>query len=209
MASSEGFFPLAATAVASVGVGGAALLLAPLFLRSTSRRLTTADKLVVVWLLYNAIIHWTIEGSFVFLSLTGTVNSAEGLMAELWKEYAKADARWGVSDPNIVSLEILTVFFNGTLTLVLVHAVLTGKSYRHFVQVLVNTCELYGGWITFAPEWLTGNRNLDTSSPFYLWVYLVFFNGLWVVFPVLLLAQSYHAISSNALRSTKKEMKLN
>ena len=68
----------------------------------------------------------------------------------------------------------------------LVHAILSKKPYRHFVQVLVNTCELYGGWMTFAPEWLTGNRNLDTSSPLYLWVYLVFFNGLWVVIPLLL-----------------------
>ncbi|CAI8042476.1 Emopamil-binding protein-like [Geodia barretti] len=195
------WFSLAATAVASVGVGGVALLLGLLLLRSKRRQLSLWDKLAVFWLLYNAIVHWSIEGSFVFLSLTGSVNTAEGLMADLWKEYAKADARWGVSDPTIVSLEILTVFFNGTLTLVLVHAVLAGRSYRHFVQVLVNTCELYGGWMTFAPEWLTGSKNLDTSSPLYLWVYLVFFNGLWVVAPVLLLAQSCLAISSHAKRN--------
>ena len=195
------WFSLAATAVASVGVGGVALLLGLLLLRSKRRQLSLWDKLAVFWLLYNAIVHWSIEGSFVFLSLTGSVNTAEGLMADLWKEYAKADARWGVSDPTIVSLEILTVFFNGTLTLVLVHAVLAGRSYRPFVQVLVNTCELYGGWMTFAPEWLTGSKNLDTSSPLYLWVYLVFFNGLWVVAPVLLLAQSCLAISSHAKRN--------
>ena len=191
-------FSLAATAAASVGVGGVAILLGVFLLRYNRRRLSFGDKLAVFWLLYNAMIHWTIEGSFVFLSLTGSVNMASGIMAELWKEYAKADARWGVSDPTIVSLEILTVFFNGTLTLVLVHAILAGKSYRHYVQVLVNTCELYGGWMTFAPEWLTGSKNLDTSSPLYLWVYLVFFNGLWVVAPLLLLAQSWLAISSSA-----------
>lgn len=46
------------------------------------------------------------------------------------KEYAKADARWGVSDPTIVSLEILTVFFNGFLCVVLVYAIVAHKSYR-------------------------------------------------------------------------------
>ena len=179
-----------------MGIGGVAVFASYFLLRSNRKQLSIGDKIAVVWLLYNAIVHWTLEASFVYLSLTGTVNSAHGLMAELWKEYAKADARWGVSDPTIVSLEILTVFFNGSVTLILVHAILARKTYRHFLQVLVNTCELYGGWMTFAPEWLTGSRNLDTSSPLYLWVYLVFFNELWVVMPLLLLAQSYLAISS-------------
>ena len=30
------------------------------------------------------------------------------------------------------------------------------------------TSELYGGFMTFAPEWLTGSPNLDTSN----WMYL-------------------------------------
>ena len=47
------------------------------------------------------------------------------------------------------------------------------------------------GWMTFCPEWLSGNRNLVTSNPLYLWVYLIFFNGLWVVVPLLLLYQSW------------------
>lgn len=49
----------------------------------------------------------------------------------------------------------------------------------------------YIGWMTFAPEWLTGSPNLVTSNPMYLWVYLIFFNGLWVVIPGLLLVHSF------------------
>ena len=45
--------------------------------------------------------------------------------------------------------------------------------------------------MTFAPEWLTGSPSLVTSNWLYLWVYLVFFNGLWVVIPLALLWQSY------------------
>ena len=37
--------------------------------------------------------------------------------------------------------------------------------------------------MTFCPEWLTSNANLDGSNFMYLWVYLVFFNGLWVLIP--------------------------
>jgi hypothetical protein len=39
------------------------------------------------------------------------------------------------------------------------------------------------GFMTFCPEWLTGNVNLDGSNFMYLWVYLVFFNMLWVFIP--------------------------
>lgn len=37
--------------------------------------------------------------------------------------------------------------------------------------------------MTFCPEWLTGDVNLDTSNWMYLWLYLVFFNTLWVFIP--------------------------
>jgi hypothetical protein len=39
------------------------------------------------------------------------------------------------------------------------------------------------GFMTFCPEWLIGNLNLDGSNFMYMWVYLVFFNGLWVAIP--------------------------
>lgn len=48
--------------------------------------------------------------------------------------------------------------------------------------------------MTFAPEWLTGSSNLDTSNFMYLWVYLVFFNTLWVWFPMWILYESYQNI---------------
>ena len=40
------------------------------------------------------------------------------------------------------------------------------------------------GFMTFCPEWLTGNANLDGSNFMFLWVYLVFFNMLWVFLPL-------------------------
>ena len=48
--------------------------------------------------------------------------------------------------------------------------------------------------MTFAPEWLTGSPNLDTSNFMYLWVYLGFFNTLWVWFPIWFLYEAYQNI---------------
>ncbi|XP_076006220.1 emopamil-binding protein-like [Genypterus blacodes] len=154
-------------------------------------RSSVTERWTLVWLFYDVIVHITLEGPFVYMSLWGTVDTSEGFLAELWKEYGKADSRWLVSDPTIVSLELLTVVLDSLLALLLIYAVLNDKYYRHFVQITLCVCELYGGWMTFCPDWLVGSPHLNTSSWLYLWVYLVFFNGLWVLIPVLLLIQSW------------------
>ncbi|XP_013863984.1 emopamil-binding protein-like [Austrofundulus limnaeus] len=145
------------------------------------------------------------------MSLVGTVEVSEGPLAELWKEYGKADSRWLVSDPTIVSLEILTVVLDSLIALLLIHAIQNDKYYRHFLQVSLCVCELYGGWMTFCPDWLQGSPHLNTSNWLHLWVYLLFFNGIWVLIPVLLLLQSWFCLKDlHALRSaaTKKKKQL-
>ncbi|XP_047407897.1 emopamil-binding protein-like [Sciurus carolinensis] len=150
-----------------------------------------ADRGTLAWLCYDALVHLVLEGPFVYLSLVGNVADSEGLIASLWKEYGKADARWLYFDPTIVSLEILTVVLDGFLALFLIYAIVKDKYYRHFIQITLCVCELYGDWMTFFPEWLIGSPNLDTDNWFYFWVYLVFFNGVWVLIPGLLLWQSW------------------
>lgn len=50
------------------------------------------------------------------------------------------------------------------------------------LDVVVLTTSI-AGFMTFCPEWLTGSVNLDTSNAVYLWLYLTFFNVLWVFIP--------------------------
>lgn len=62
------------------------------------------------------------------------------------------------------------------------------------------------GFMTFCPEWLTNNVNLDVSNFMYLWVYLVFFNTLWVWIPLYALYVAFGEISkafetANAVKS--------
>lgn len=156
-----------------------------------AKKFPLEEKVILIWLVFDVLIHFFVEGPFVVLSLVGTVLESDHFTAHMWKEYAKADHRWGVSDPTIVSLEILTTTIVQACAIVLVYAILKGKYYRHFLQIFVCVCELYGGWMTFCPEWLTGSKNLNTDNFLYLWVYLVFFNGLWVILPGYMLWQSW------------------
>ena len=98
---------------------------------------------------------------------------ASNVFAKLWQEYAKADKRWGGADLGIISLELLTVFIGGPLALYVSDLIRRGggspqggstSAKMWFWGSLLATGELYGGFMTFAPEWLSGNVNLDTSS---------------------------------------------
>jgi len=54
--------------------------------------------------------------------------------------------------------------------------------------------------MTFVPALFEGASNLN-PDPYYLWVYTIGSNGVWVIVPILLLIQSYsHIISALSLK---------
>ncbi|KAK3325518.1 Emopamil-binding protein [Apodospora peruviana] len=110
--------------------------------------------------------------------------------ANLWMVYANADLRWAGVDLGVVSLELLTVFVVGPMACLVCYDIAMKNPRANITMIMLATAEIYGGWMTFCPEWLTGNVNLDTSNFMYLWVYLVFFNMLWVFIPAYAI---YHA----------------
>ncbi|EXJ89161.1 hypothetical protein A1O3_02225 [Capronia epimyces CBS 606.96] len=142
-------------------------------------------------------------------------------MARLWQEYAKADRRWGGADLTVISLEVLTVGLAGPVAVYICYLIAKVvnsddqvvraryQSRLWFAAVMLATGELYGGFMTFAPEWLSGNTALAGEDPVYLWLYLVFFNTLWVFIPFWVLHVAYKEISNTfslayAQTSTKK-----
>ena len=83
----------------------------------------------------------------------------------------------------MISLEILTVCIGGPLAGYIAYLLAkghgdvdatagTGKGRLSgklaFWIIVLAAGELYGGFMTFAPEWLTGSPNLDTSNFMYL-----------------------------------------
>ncbi len=109
--------------------------------------------------------------------------SAGNPFAQLWLVYARADRRWAGADLDVVSLELLTVLVVGPLAVWVCADLARQRARASVLMIVVATAELYGGFMTFCPEWLTGNPNLDATNFMYKWVYLVFFNMLWVFIP--------------------------
>ncbi|PKS05270.1 hypothetical protein jhhlp_008641 [Lomentospora prolificans] len=126
----------------------------------------------------------------------GAQAGGDNPFAKLWMVYARADKRWGGVDLGVVSLELLTVFLDTALAVTVCWCLVKKNPMANVWMIVLATCELYGGFMTFCPEWLTGNVNLDTSNFMYKWVYLVFFNMLWVFIPLYAVYYAIGEISS-------------
>jgi len=140
---------------------------------------TFPEKLALVWFFIDALTHLTIEAGYVWLALTTTALKTDSYMGEIWRQYGRADSRWQVRDANVISLELITVFLMGPMALYQLYLIWTAKTskngsvfngLRHVLQIFICTCELYGGWMTFCPEWVDGSPNLDGSDAILLWV---------------------------------------
>lgn len=182
----------------------------------------TRNRVLFFWHAYDALTHLFIEGSFLYECFNSYTTIPVGLKSEphflgyqdriygaaygkgpsarLWQEYAKADHRWGTSDANVISLELLTVFLGGPTAVYICYLLWKSSSGQTsasakgaakgklwLVAPALATAELYGGFMTFGPEWLTGSTQLETGNAVYLWLYLVFFNMLWVFIPLWIL----------------------
>jgi len=202
-----------ATSAYSLGfvsaIGVVAFLSANAFL---PKRATSIDRFTWIWLMFDALIHLSFEAIFLYYSVFGRqVATSDGILPEMVKEYARADLRWALADPTVVSLEILTVLGAGPMAAYVLKQLAADDPARHYWIIVLCTAEIYGGWMTFCPEWLTGSPNLVTSNPLYLWVYLTFMNGIWVIIPLGLMVDSYKHIASSlrkvqaAKRSVKSE----
>jgi len=123
----------------------------------------------------------------------------------LWREYAKADKRWGGSDLTVISLELLTVFVAGPMAVWICYCLRRQRSDAWFWMSVLATGELYGGFMTFAPEWLSGSPNLETGNFMYLYVYLIFFNTLWVWIPLWILWEAYNNITAAIEQRAKRD----
>ncbi|KAG9233046.1 Emopamil-binding protein [Amylocarpus encephaloides] len=170
---------------------------------------SSSFRILFIWHAFDFLIHTIFEGSFLyncfftyqpfdsathhptmmtnFLGHSDRVYGAaygDNWATKLWMVYAQADKRWGGADLTVISLELLTVLGAGPLAAWICYGIAKRDWKVSFWMVVLATGELYGGFMTFAPEWLTANQNLDGSNFMFLWVYLVFFNMLWVLLPL-------------------------
>ncbi|NWU73808.1 EBP isomerase, partial [Pterocles burchelli] len=200
-----------AGAVAAAGAGLMAVGWAVGGARGGAER-SPARRLALGWFLTCAGIHAVLEGYF---SLRHRDLPADtGLLADVWKEYAKADSRYMTSDDFMVAMETVTAAAWGPLSFLTFLAFLRRHPARYVLQLIVSlgtpgaggfggpshpwtlldgvcppTGQLYGDVLYFATEARVGWTHSD-PHPFYFWGYFVGLNGIWVIIPGILLADA-------------------
>lgn len=148
-------------------------------------------RFLFIWHLADALCHFLLEGSFLyhcffshqpllddaktdlfptpagFLGYNdrvyGAQSGGENPFAMLWMVYAKADKRWAGVDLAVVSLELLTVFFDGPLAVYVCYCLAKKDPKVSIWMIILATCELYGGKLhqyhTYILELGYANRN--------------------------------------------------
>ena len=150
-------------------------------------------RLLFIWHLFDALIHFLFEGSFLYhcfftytqLSshhststishnnggaylghhdrLYGAMHGGDSYTAKVWQEYAKADRRWGGADVTVISLELLTVFGAGPLAVGVCEMLRRGSHKVWFWASVLATAELYGGESVYFTQ-ISGIFPFYTSS---------------------------------------------
>ena len=115
-----------------------------------------------------ALIHLVVEGYVVLDAGFYRSKSKLNFLAEVWKEYAKADSRYATRDAFTICMEFVTAFFVGPLCLFAAHQYCTRGPWRHLAALVASACQLYGDALYFATcafeKGSTPAPNLSTSG---------------------------------------------
>ncbi|KAJ1962275.1 hypothetical protein H4R35_007372, partial [Dimargaris xerosporica] len=183
-------FPLM---VAAVGLTAA--LVAP----RLRPHITRGDRLAFVWCASSIFIQLTLEIYFLFTY--DTLAGSSSLLAELLKEYSKADSRYIFQDPSVIINEALTVWVGAPLLLANMYCLIVQSPHRHPIQIIVSVGHIYGSLLylctNFIDEW-----KYTVPQLYYQYGYFYLLSTPWLVCPALLIYQSWKALCSPAAVTT-------
>ncbi|KAG9742159.1 ebp domain-containing protein, partial [Aureobasidium melanogenum] len=194
---------------------------------------STITRFLFIWHAFDALIHFILEGTFLyncFFSFGPTLLTEPLLPANVYflgragRNYGAAYGEHWHSALWREALDGVCGWAIGLLDLFAVGQREMGK------RVVLDVCACYwralwwiasgdgwfdcrtdhsarSGFMTFVPEWLSGSPNLVTSNWMYKWVYLFFFNTLWVWIPLWILYQGYGVFTSALNTTTPKQKK--
>ena len=151
------------------------------------------ERYSFVWFLMCGLIHCVLEGFYV--ANHNVIQGTKGLLADIWKEYAKSDSRYLTRDPNVLAIEILTAAVIGPLCFICAWYILKRKSRQYTLQMFISTSQLYGVLIYYM------GAGFDefiycSPKPLHFWGYFFGTNAFWVVMPIIMLRNAAAAINS-------------
>lgn len=105
---------------------------------------------------------------------------------QLWKEYSLSDSRYMTSDPFVLCMESITAVLWGPASYLTAYMIATQSAFRHPLQALVSTGQLYGDVLYYATSLFDHYfRGIAYCRPeaYYFWTYYFLMNFFWIVIP--------------------------
>jgi len=140
------------------------------------------------WLLLSGCVHCYLEFHFVvWRSNSSFVNGMD--------LYGAADSRYGRPlESGTAAMELITACISGPLCFLLAFAIASRQPWRHPIQIILSTCQIYGlVWFIIQPIFY--DQKVASDDPFLFWVIFVGLNAPWAIFPPILLIQSVTAVT--------------
>jgi len=84
-------------------------------------------------------------------------------------------------------MESITAWCWGPLALVMAYLIVKENPYRHPLQIIISTGQLYGDILYFGTCWfdlLTYGIEYSRPENYYYYGYFVLLNGFWIVIPL-------------------------
>jgi len=146
-------------------------------------------KVKVSWFFMCGFIHLILEGYFGVYN--ATIAEGQSYLAQMWKEYSKADSRYIMGDSFTVCMENITAFVDGPLAFLATLAFIRRSPYRYVVQMVLSLCQLYGDVLYFSTEIREGCTHGPVGHPLYFWFYFIFLNLFWIFVPLACIIESW------------------
>ncbi|KAL4808661.1 Emopamil-binding protein [Aspergillus unguis] len=164
------------------------------FATKVNPSISITELIKVCWFAQCGAIHSLLEGYYAlnFSSLQGS----QSILAQLWKEYSLSDSRYLTSHAFVMTMESVTAWAWGPLSLLLVLLIVKDSPYRHPLQLIISLGQLYGDVLylgTAAFDYLVFGQEYSRPEGYYFFGYFVGLNGIWIVVPSLLIADSVRA----------------
>ena len=143
-----------------------------------------------IWLVLSGVIHFWVEGSFVFFRTDSFIKTGMDY-------YASGDLRYNhPMEPGTKAMEAITAVLEGPMCLLIAYGHIMKASWRHPLQLVITTCQIYGlVWFILHPMCdPKGHVDHITSDTFLFWFLVVGMNAPWGIVPPLLFYQSYRHI---------------
>ncbi|PLB44501.1 3-beta-hydroxysteroid-Delta(8),Delta(7)-isomerase [Aspergillus steynii IBT 23096] len=161
-------------------------------------RISISELSTVLWFTLCCPIHLILEGYYALN--WATLAGSQHLLAQLWKEYSLSDSRYLTSHAFNMVMENVTAWLWGPLSFLLAIFIVTENPFRHPLQIIISTGQLYGNILyygTCAFDFLVHGVEYSRPEEYYFYGYFVFLNAFWIVIPIVLIFNSIRACAGS------------